>query len=639
MRHVHRMLTATVLAGLTAPALVAWPAAAQTIRIPEAQSVRVLKGVVSGSVSDEAGGPLAGATVSAVGQTLATAVSDSTGHFSISALPPGEYVIQAHLSGFAGSRREIVRVSTGSTLLQPLQLRRLERAVATTGTTTATPVYARPILAAGFSLPGAGQKTEEGKETEAADHPHSELAWRLRHIKRSILKDASSVVTLVDDDEQPSRDNGWLVTRAFDTAASYAATFFTDLPFSGEVNVLTTGALTPDGLFSGEIFPRGIAFLSIGAPTPAGDWSLKASLSQGDLSSWLVAGAFESRGEGTHDYAFGLTYSTQDYLGGNPAALANVKDGSRNVGEVYAYDRWLVTPHIEIEYGGRYARHDYLPDRGLLSPLLGFSVEPFADTWITTTVSQRMVAPGAEEFLASDLPGPWLPPERTFSPLGGLEADFKVERARSIDVTLEREFDDAYVVGVRKFYQNVDDQLVTVFGLALPNGPQSVGHYYVGTAGSVDADGWAFRIRTTDNKRVRGSIDYSVANARWLQRGDDNLLPFAPAALRPARERVHDVTTTVETDIPETSTRVFVLYKINNAYTRSNTSLSEPGLDARFDVQVNQALPFGIGGTQWEVLVGVRNLFRDPNHAGSVYDELLVVKPPKRVVGGFLVRF
>ena len=153
MRHVHRMLTATVLAGLTAPALAAWPATAQTIRIPEAQSVRVLKGVISGSVSDEAGGPLAGATISAIGQTLATAVSDSTGQFSIAALPPGEYFIQAHLSGFAGSRRQTVRVSTGSTLLQPLLLRRLERPVATTGTTNTPPVYARPILAAGFALP------------------------------------------------------------------------------------------------------------------------------------------------------------------------------------------------------------------------------------------------------------------------------------------------------------------------------------------------------------------------------------------------------------------------------------------------------------------------------------------------------
>jgi len=39
------------------------------------------------------------------------------------------------------------------------------------------------------------------------------------------------------------------------------------------------------------------------------------------------------------------------------------------------------------------------------------------------------------------------------------------------------------------------------------------------------------------------------------------------------------------------------------------------------------------------VLVCVRNLFRDPNDPGSIYDELLVVRPPKRVVGGFLVRF
>jgi hypothetical protein len=82
-----------------------------------------------------------------------------------------------------------------------------------------------------------------------------------------------------------------------------------------------------------------------------------------------------------------------------------------------------------------------------------------------------------------------------------------------------------------------------------------------------------------------------------------------------------------------------VLYRINTGYTRSDTELPRPGLDARFDVQVNQALPFAIGGTKWEVLVGVRNLFRDPNEPGSIYDELLVVKPPKRVVGGFLVRF
>ncbi len=154
----------------------------------------------------------------------------------------------------------------------------------------------------------------------------------------------------------------------------------------------------------------------------------------------------------------------------------------------------------------------------------------------------------------------------------------------------------------------------------------------------MDADGWALRLASPPRKRVRGSIDYSVTRARWLSRGDD-IAPFAPAAIRPEQEDIHDVTTSFETDIPETATRVFVLYKINSAYTRSNTELTRPGLDARFDVQVNQALPFALGGTRWEVLIGVRNLFRDPQQPGSVYDELLVVRPPKRVVGGFLVRF
>ena len=180
---------------------------------------------------------------------------------------------------------------------------------------------------------------------------------------------------------------------------------------------------------------------------------------------------------------------------------------------------------------------------------------------------------------------------------------------------------------------------MTLFGVDTPTGPRSVGHYYVAAAGAVDADGWGLTLQTPRGKRVRGSIDYSVTDATWLSRGNPEIGAFAPAAIRPENERMHDVTTTFETEIPETATRVFVLYKFNSAYTRSDTSLLRPGLDARFDVQVNQALPFGLGGTTWEVLVGVRNLFRDPNDPGSVYDELLVVRQPKRVVGGFLVRF
>jgi hypothetical protein len=60
----------------------------------------------------------------------------------------------------------------------------------------------------------------------------------------------------------------------------------------------------------------------------------------------------------------------------------------------------------------------------------------------------------------------------------------------------------------------------------------------------------------------------------------------------------------------------------------------------RFDVQVNQALPFmNFTSAQWEMLVAVSNLFKEALYENSVYDELMVVRPPKRVLGGVAVRF
>jgi hypothetical protein len=43
--------------------------------------------------------------------------------------------------------------------------------------------------------------------------------------------------------------------------------------------------------------------------------------------------------------------------------------------------------------------------------------------------------------------------------------------------------------------------------------------------------------------------------------------------------------------------------------------------------------------SQWEMLVGVRSLFHASLANTSVYDEILVVRPPKRIVGGLTVKF
>jgi hypothetical protein len=623
--------------GVAAVVLMALPAGAQsrgasTLQAQPKLQARALSGSITGTVMDESGAALPGAMVSVLGVTLASTVTDERGQFTLNQLPLGEYLLRAHMLGFAASTGSMIRVGN-STPFQRVQLRRLEGTVADAN--GEVPVKARPIIAAGFELPRGGDGASS--TPPSSEHPHDDAAWWTRHLKRSILKDSSQILVLSDDDPVPS--NGSLFGRAMGSAASVASSLFTDFPFSGEVNLLTTGSVAPGALLSTTALPRGVAYLALAAPAPGGDWSIRGAMSQGDLSSWNVAGAYVSKPNGgPHRYDFGVSYSTQEYLGGNPAALAAVRDGSRNVGELYAFDDWEISPTLSVEYGGRYAHYDYLQQRGLLSPKFGVSVEVLPETTVRMAIEQRMVAPGAEEFLTTSSPGPWLPPERTFAPLG--EGDLRAERGRFFDVGLDRQVGDAFIVGVSRFHQSVDDQLVTIFGLSMPGGPQSVGHYYVAGAGAVEADGWQVRLNTSATARLQGSVQYSRTEARWIGRGAQDLLVTAAAsAIRPDVEELHDLTTSLTADIRETATRVFVICKVNNGFVSPGLGSTATMTDARFGIQVNQALPVAFAGTKWEVLIGLRNLFRDPADPASVYDELLVVRPPKRLVGGVLVRF
>jgi hypothetical protein len=84
---------------------------------------------------------------------------------------------------------------------------------------------------------------------------------------------------------------------------------------------------------------------------------------------------------------------------------------------------------------------------------------------------------------------------------------------------------------------------------------------------------------------------------------------------------------------------VRIVYKLSDGFSAAD-AMSRPGLSGRFDIQINQALPFlNIAGGEWEMLMAVRSLFREELMDGSIYDELLVVRPPKRVLGGVTVRF
>ena len=111
-----QMLVVVVVATLGGAAVEATAGQrAQTVAADEVLATRtaaVPAGRIVGAVADAAGRPLEGAMVSAFGPSGAElAVSDRTGRFLLGSLAPGGYLVQAHLSGFVASPRELIEVT------------------------------------------------------------------------------------------------------------------------------------------------------------------------------------------------------------------------------------------------------------------------------------------------------------------------------------------------------------------------------------------------------------------------------------------------------------------------------------------------------------------------------------------------
>ena len=226
-----------------------------------------------------------------------------------------------------------------------------------------------------------------------------------------------------------------------------------------------------------------------------------------------------------------------------------------------------VSSRLRVDYGGRYATYGHTEEDGLFSPRVGVTVTPVAGLRIRVGASQEMVVPGAEEFLPPPGTALWLPPERTsaaFSPQGGEHP----ERTRNVDVGLEVDLARHYVAGVRRYSQDVSDQMAALFGID-EFGRVQTGHYYMARAGSVSSRGWVLTLRRQLGDRFNGSVDYSIADAHWSQAGADQALgTVVPGAMRPSHERMHDLSGAFEAEIPESATRLLVRCRVNTAFVR-----------------------------------------------------------------------
>ena len=629
------MRVCRLVAGVLAAGLVAASAYA------EKPGTGRLLGVVTG----DADARLDTLLVTAAGPTgTAVAACDADGRFEFRGLAPGVYLLRAHAAGFTAGAGRIVEVRSGLSTLHSMRLRRIVPASGASPAVLAASATSGLGGASGAEwIAGAGRSGEDGKgrggDAAAAEraagapppHDHTQRAWRLRRARRSVLKDATPADAgrrgASDDDPaaRPGRPAG-------DMLSGFAP--------SGRLHLLARARLDAAGeAWSIDQMPGQIAYVDVGAPAGENGWGVRGAVAVGGRGSWVLAGSYATDVASDHAIEVGASFSRQrppradDALTPSEAARVPDRYANREVGSVQADGSWSPSRRLSVGYGAAFAHYGYLDRGGLLSPRAQVVVEPTARTRVRAAVARSLSAPGAEEFLPS-ASGLWLPPERTFAPLSAVDP-LRVERTRHVEVALERDVGPASVIGVRGYRQNVANQMLTLFGVGT-----AIDHYYVANARGVDAAGWGVSFSHELAGRIQGAVEYNTTRSRWAPWGAAELPTPAAGAARAGAERFHDVTTSIEAEIPETATSVFVLARINTAFSRAEAASVAPGLDARFALRVTQTLPFApFGDGDWEVLVDVRNLLRERAAGASVYDELLVVNPPKQVVGGLVVHF
>lgn len=606
-------------------------------------------GRLMGTVTRDAGARAGTIVVSASGPAgTVVATCNTAGRFEFAGLLPGVYLLRAHLSGSTAGRA-VVEIKPGLSTLQSIHLR---RAAPATGVST--------VLAAGVTAGLDGDfvlEFDEGAETQAgpadsdsferaddspSPHSHAEKLWRLRRARRSVLKDRAAAFMPADtgDPRDPAAARTPLPgSPSSDIVDSFA--------LSGQFHLLTRMNIDDSSdLWSVDRLPGQVTYLDIGPAAGGTDedgWGVRGAITAGSGGSWVLAGSYATSVSPDHEIAIEASYSRQpsprDGAAPDPVgeAAADLIHGNREAGSVMADGTWELSPWMSIGYGATVARYGYLEGPQLFSPRLQVAVEPFARTRVRAAVIRNMSAPGGEEFLPP-MSGAWLPPERTFAPLSAT-ALLEAEQTRHLEVALERDLGRASVISVRRYSQDVSGQMVTLFGLA-PGVASAANHYYLANAGGAHADGWGVRFDRDLVGRIHGRVDYSVTQARWAPWATAEWAGAPGGIDRSGPERIHDITTSVEAEIPETATRVVLVARVNSSFTRADSRLVGSGLDTRFAFRVKQALPFTpFSGSDWEVLVDVRNLFYEQVAGASIYDELLVLNPPKQVVGGLVVHF
>ena len=560
-------------------------------------------GGVLGWVENTQGMPVAGAVISLFGRGIhggsLVTLSDTTGQFFLPSLPAGSYTLRA-----LGRGHEPAPAQTITVLPQKDSV----------FTVSLTPV--------GESGEPADEDVATDRDRAEADRTvaaREELKWLLRHKRRSVLEYRDDEAVADGPAESPVLGKD-LAERVAVYVPALAGTF--------EI-VATPAVIGDDGVLTlaeGVPTSRGVLRLH-GKMADIGEWRLGGLVTESENTAWRMAAEFVLTPGGGHEIQTGGGYGTRyvrPLAGEGPGATLD----ARSVGSLFAHDTWRVSEGWTAGFGARYSYVGFLQDANSVDGYASLERALGREGRIQGSVTVRTLAPGGDLLTLSTLAA---------APVLGLarvDDALRAERTTRYELGVDRSAGGT-TVGAFVYREDVADQLVNLHGAAANDRLQIV------NGGGRSVQGVGMTLARRFGRSVSGSLAYSYGRASRQGEGTTtSLLRDVPGFSADFTEAgFHDLVARLETFIDTTDTRLTAYYRVNTLDPQGDAT-SRSVTSARFDIRLTQGLPFlqPLTRADWELLVAVRNLFYD-DLEGGMLDEVAVLHPPKRVMGGFAVRF
>lgn len=555
-------------------------------------TARPADGAVVGWIEDATGAPIAGALVSLFGKGLTggglVTLSDSAGRFALPSLPPGSYTLRALGSGRAMTQRITVLPNQDS-------------------------IFTLSFAAGARSL-------DVETAIENASQNEREWKWLLRHKRRSVL-------------EARDAHEGARVAESIQATRNLLETLVPWIPeLGGAVELMTApAAFGPSADARGELASPSLGALKLnGRLSDSARWSLGGLLADTETTSWRMAAEFVLEPGDAHRLQAGAGYGTRmlqpGFAGTGSGGLDN-----RSVGAVFVQDSWQAAERLTVSGGARYSYIGFAADKSAFSPTVGVEYRTGANTVLAAQSSARTLTPGGDLLTLSTLRAAPAMTVAVMSP------DVRPERLLRHELSA-RHAAGAASFGAFVFRESARDRLLNE--LRRPGDSRTL---RIVNGNGLVVHGGGVHLARNLGTSVRTSLTYTYGRS---YPGDASAptglsLRHADAALASSDASFHDVVARVEALVDRSGTRVVAYYRLNACHSRAEpVGTAFPALNQRFDVQLSQDLPFlrSVTRTDWEVLLAFRNLFYEVSDAG-VLDEIAVVNPPKRVLGGISVRF